>query len=112
MVLRGITVILYEEQQTGTDEFNRPVVEETPVEVGNVLVQPSSSTDVLDTLNLTGHKEVYQLAIPKGDTHDWADRKVGFFGQLWHTIGAPLEGIGDLIPLAWNKKVRVERYGG
>ena len=58
----------------------------------------------------TGRKAVYTLAIPKGDTHEWEDQKVIFFGKEWRVFGAELEGIEDLIPLDWNKKVYVERY--
>lgn len=109
-MIKGITIKLYVKQQTGTDEFNAPIYTETAEEVGNVLVQPTSETEILDTLNLTGRKAVYQLAIPKGDTHDWTDAKVEFFNQKFRTIGTPIEGIEELLPLAWNKKVRCERY--
>ena len=68
--LRGITVTLYEKTQTGTDAFNRPVYTETAVSVDNVLVSPTSTSETLDTVNLTGKKAVYTLAIPKGDAHD------------------------------------------
>ncbi|HHJ8372345.1 hypothetical protein [Streptococcus pyogenes] len=53
---------------------------------------------------------VYTLAIPKGDNHDWGDKEVRFFGEKWRTVGLALEGIEELIPLEWNKKVMVERY--
>ena len=39
------------------------------------------------------------------------DRKVSFFGETFKTYGEPTQGIEHLIPLAWNKKVKVERYG-
>jgi hypothetical protein len=42
--------------------------------------------------------------------HTWTDRKVEFFGETFRAIGAPTQGIDALIPLAWNKKIRVERY--
>lgn len=109
-MIKGITIKLYVKRQTGTDEFNAPIYTETAEEVSNVLVQPTSETEILDTLNLTGRKAVYQLAIPKGDTHDWTDVKVEFFNQTFRTIGTPVEGIEELLPLAWNKKVRCERY--
>ena len=108
--MKGITVTLYTVTQTGTDIFGEPTIVETPVEVHNVLVSPASSTDILDTTNLYGRKAVYTLGIPKGDTHDWENRKVRFFGKDWHVIGMPTEGIDDLIPLSWNKKVMVEKY--
>ena len=56
-----------------------------------------------------GHQVTYTLALPKGDTHDWTDRKVGFFGQLWRTIGSPVQGIVENIPLCWNKKIQVRQ---
>lgn len=109
-MLKGITVTLYEKTQSGVDDFNRPVYTETPVSIDNVLVAPLSSQEIIDTLNLTGAKATYQLAIPKSDTNDWTDKKVAFFGETWHTVGIPLKGIDDLIPGEWNTKVTVERY--
>lgn len=107
----GITVTLYDRTETGTDALNHPIYSETEVSVENVLVAPVSSTEVLDTYNLTGRKAVFQLAIPKGDSNDWtAGKKVSFFDEDWRIIGIPTEGIEDLIPLSWNKKVMVERY--
>lgn len=108
--MKGITVTLYQRTQTDTDEFNRPVYTETPVNVDNVLIAPAETTEILDTLNLTGKKIVYSLGIPKGDAHDWTDAKIGFFDELWHTVGIPLEGIEENIPTKWHKKVKVERY--
>lgn len=110
-MIKGITVILYEKKETGADAFNRPIYEEIPVEVENVLVCPATSTEVTDQLNLSGKKAVYTLGIPKGDMHQWEDVTVEFFGMKWHTVGFPIAGIEDLIPLDWNKKVTVERYG-
>lgn len=109
--MKGITITIYDRTQTGTDELNHPIYREVPVSVDNVLVAPVNSTEVLDTYNLTGRKAVYQLAIPKGDTHQWtAGKKVSFFGEDWRIIEIAEEGIEKLIPLDWNKKVRVERY--
>ena len=109
--MRGITVILHDKTEVGRDDFNRPIYEETEISVDNVLVAPASSTEVLETLELTGKKAVYNLAIPKGDTNVWEDRNVTFFGHTWHVIAFAEEGIESLIPLSWNKKVQVERYG-
>ena len=108
--MRGITVKLYEKTKVGTDGFNAPAFEEVPVEVENVLVAPASSEGMVTEQDLQGKKEVYILGIPKGDTHDWKNRKVEFFGRTFKTVNVPEEGIEDLIPLSWNKKVKVERY--
>lgn len=109
--LKGITVTLISKQQTGADPFGTPIYSDVETEVENVLVAPTNSDDVVNNLSLTGRKAVYQLAIPKGDTHDWENVEVRFFGQRWRTFGIPIEGIDELIPLDWNKKVMVERYG-
>lgn len=108
--MKGITVTLYEKTLTGYDDANCPVYTETPVEVDNVLVAPVSGDEIVETLELYGRKAVYQLGIPKGDTHSWENSKVGFFGRDWHTVGPVLQGIDDLIPLSWNRKIRVENY--
>ena len=111
MAIRGVTVYLYEPTQTGTDAFKRPIYTETAVQVDNVIIAPMSSTELLETFNLTGRKAVYQLGIPKGDAHEWtAGKKVRFFNADWRIVEIPEEGIEWLIPLSWNKKVKVERY--
>lgn len=108
--MRGITITLYDRTQSGVDSFNRPIYSETPVSVDNVLVTPSTDTEVVETLNLTGKRAIYTLAIPKGDTHVWEDRKVSFFGKDWRVINFAAGGIDHLIPLSWNAKVQVSRY--
>lgn len=108
--LRGISIILYTKNKVGEDEFGAPVYEELPEVVNDVLVGEPEGSDVTDNLNLTGKRLAYTLAIPKGDTHEWRDRKVEFFGRKFRTFGEPVEGIEGMIPLRWNKKVKVERY--
>ena len=36
--ISGITITLYEEQETGKDPFGNPILTKVPVEVENVLV--------------------------------------------------------------------------
>ena len=111
MGIKETTVTIRTKIQTGTDEFNAPVWKWVDEQVDNVLIAPSSSNEVLSANDLYGKKAVYTLAIPKDDTHNWEDCEVVFFGRTWRTFGIPLEGIPELIPLKWNKKVMVERYG-
>ena len=106
----GIDVVLHQKTQTGVNAFNEPIYSDSTVTVPNVLVAPTTSDDVVDENSLVGRKEVYTLAIPKGDTHDWENQLVKFFEKTWRTFGIPLEGIEANIPLDWNKKVMVERY--
>ena len=108
--MTGISIILYNEVQTGTDGFNRPIYEEVPETVTNVLVGQPTAEDIVHEKELSGKHLAYTLAIPKGDTHDWEDKTVEFFGQRFKTFGKPTQGIEHLIPLSWNKKVKVEAY--
>lgn len=109
-MIRTIIVTLITKKQTGKDPFGMPVTEEIREEISGVLVTPASSDDVVSSVQLYGKKAVYNLAIPKGDTHDWKDAEVEFFGQTWRTFGFPTEGIEANIPLKWNRKVMVEAY--
>ena len=108
---RGITVTLYERVQVDSDEFGASIYVENPVEIKNVLVGEPSTQDIVNETNLSGKLLAYTLAIPKGDDHIWTDCTVKFFGEKFRTIGNPTQGIEDLIPLEWNKMVKVERYG-
>ena len=107
----GRTVIIYDKQQIGVDGFHRPVYEDVPVTVDNVLIGVPTAQEVTDTLNLTGKRAAYTLGIPKGDEHVWTDRKVGFFGEVFRTIACPVRGQDELVPLDWSQNVMVERYG-
>ena len=111
--LKGIPIILHEKVSAGRDAFNREIFEETDTVIENVLVAPLSQSgeEILSEINMTGKKARYQLAIPKGDTHNWEDVEVSFFGERWRSIGFSTMGIENLIPLDWNRKVVVERYG-
>lgn len=108
--IKGITVTLINNKEVDRDPFDNPIYEDVPIEVENVLISPTSSDDVVNQLNLTGRKAVYTLAIPKGDSNIWENQEVRFFGERWRVFGIPLQGIEELTPLDWNKKVMVERY--
>lgn len=111
--IHGITIKLYNRVQTGEDALHRPVYEEIPEDVENVLVGEPSTEDIVNTQNLTGRRGQYWLGIPKGDMHEWENRTVELpppFAGRYQTFGAVIAGIEDMVPLSWNKKVMVERY--
>ena len=114
--MRGITVTLYEQTQTGTDAFNAPVYSETPVNVDDVLVGQPTDEENLTSVSLYGKRIQYMLGIPKGDNHDWMEKKVSWvdaYGEthIMKTFGFPITGIEANIPTRWHKKVRCEVYG-
>lgn len=109
--MKTTEVLLYNKVDTGMrDKTNRPITEETFTRVPGVLIAPVSVEEMVNSINLTGKKAVYQLAIPKGDQNDWDNAKVYFWGKFYRTIGIPEEGMEENIPLNWNRKIKVERY--
>lgn len=106
----GIDVILHCKVNSGFDELGEEIFTDTTKTVSNVLVVPASSDDVINELSLSGKRIMYQLGIPKGNSDNWENAVVEFFGQKFKTVGIPEEGIEDLVPLSWNKKIKVERY--
>ena len=108
--MKGVSIILYNKTQTGTDDFNRPIYDEVLETVENVLIGEPTTEDIVNEMELSGKRLAYTLAIPKGDEHDWNNKTVEFFGERFKTFGKPTQGIDYLIPLQWNKKVKVEAY--
>ena len=115
--IKGITVTLYTETETSTDPFGNPIVTETPVSVDNVLIGEPSTDDITSSTQLYGgHVIRYMMGIPKGDRHNWEDRKVSWtdaYGteHTVRTFGAPITGIEANIPTPWHMKVRCEDFG-
>lgn len=113
--MRGITVTLYEPVTTGYDPFGAPITEELPIQVDNVLVGEPTTDDITGSTQLYGKTIKYMLGIPKGDTHDWKDKKVSWvdaYGTetVCMTFGIPITGIEANIPGKWHMKVRCEAY--
>jgi hypothetical protein len=113
-MIHGIDITLITKTQTGTDAFNRPIYTVKEEIISDVLVGEPSLDEITSTLSLYGKQVKYTLAIPKGDTHTWIDTQVILpepFEGKYRTIGYPTAGIDANIPLRWNKKVMIERYG-
>lgn len=113
--MRGITITLYALAQTGTDPFGAPIYAETEVQVDDVLVGEPSTDDLTNSVQMYGKTIKYMLGIPKGDTHDWKDKKVSWTDAygIVHTVrtfGMPITGIEANIPTRWHMKVRCEDY--
>ena len=115
--IRGTTVTLHMTASTSNDPFGAPIITETPVTVDNVLIGEPSTDDVTTSTQLYGKVIRYMLGIPKGDTHDWTDKKVSWtdaYGST-HTVktfGFPITGIEANVPGPWHMKVRCEEFAG
>lgn len=113
-MIKGITVQLIKKTEGDPDPIGNPTYTEETVNVNDVLVGEPTSEDITDSLQLYGKRVAYTLGIPKGDTNDWIDTEVVLpapFEGRYRTFGYPTAGIEENIPLKWNKKVKVERYG-
>ena len=114
--MKGMTVLLHVKTQTGVDTLNNPTYSESVVEVPNVLVGQPTTDDVTSSVSLFGKKLEYMLGIPKGDAHDWQDRKVSWTmpngaTMICQTLGFPIFGVEANIPGPWHMKVRCAAYG-
>lgn len=65
--------------------------------VKNVLVGEGNFSETLS----------YNLALPKGDAHDFEHEKIKFFGKTFRAVSKAVEGIEENIPLSWNKQITV-----
>lgn len=111
MLIKGMAITLYEKGEAHRDGFNTPVYGYSdPVTVENVLVGQPEPQQIIDELSLSGKQIAYTLGIPKGDTHDWEDAIVEFFGHKFKTFGIPAIGIEANVPGPWHKIVKCERY--
>ena len=113
MRLKGETVYLHVKTPAGKDAFNRQIYNTERVAVHDVLIAPVAQDAgvLLSEMAISTKGARYQLGIPKGDTHDWEDCTVEFWGQTWKSVGFSTAGMDHQIPLRWNRKVMVERYG-
>ena len=114
--MKGLTVKLYNVTQVGTDNFNQPILFESSVDVDDVLVGEPSTDDITSSTALYGKQIQFMLGIPKGDTHDWMDKKVEWtdaYGITYtcKTFGYPITGVEANIPTKWHMKVRCAAYG-
>jgi hypothetical protein len=109
--MKGTTVQLVVGTVTSYDPFGNPVETEQLVDVYDVLVGQPSTDDITSSIQLYGKRIDYVLGIPKGDQNDWTDATVYIWGERFRTIGYPMTGEQENIPLRWGKNVKVERYG-
>ena len=114
--MKGTTIYIYEETEIGVDPYGAPIIEEKPVAVNDVLIGEPTTDDVDTSIALYSKHISYMLGIPKGDTHDWTDKKVSWVDAYGNeftckTFGYPITGIEANVPTRWHMKVRCELYG-
>lgn len=110
-MVSGTDIELITKTETGKDELGNPIYTEKKETIHNVLIGQPTTDDITQTIELYGKKIDYVLGIPKGDTHTWHDVEVEFFGERFYSVGYPMTGIQENIPLQWGQNVRVTRNG-
>ena len=95
----------------GTNDLGEPIYEEEWVDVPDVLIGLPTTTEITDAIAMFGKRVDYTLGIPKGDTHNWINTDVIFWGEKYQTIGFPVTGEKENIPLKWGQNVKVVKYG-
>ena len=80
-----------------------------------MLVGQPEAGDIVTSTDLYGKRILYMLGIPKGDTHDWVDKRVEWTDSYGRTItvktfGFPITGIEANVPGPWHMKVRCGAY--
>lgn len=108
-MIQGRPVRLAALTQAGTDGLNNPIYDPEWVTVENVLIGQPTTEEITDSISLYGKRAAFVLGIPKGDTHEWRDTEVFFFGRTYQTFGDVIEGIEENVPGPWHKKVMVMR---
>lgn len=106
----GETVTLNVRTASTPDAFNDKTWTYTPTTVNNVLIGQPTADEAQSSIDLYGKKCELMLGIPKGDTHDWEDTTVVFWGRTWDTIGPTIMGIEANVPTPWHRKIRVKRH--
>ena len=112
-MLHGVTIQIRIKGEATYNSFGEAISEESWEDVADVLVGAPSTDDTPTPGELLGRRVDYVLGIPKGDAHVWEDAEVILpppFAGRYRTVGIPTAGIEDMIPLRWNKKVKVERF--
>lgn len=94
-LIKGIDILLYNGTAAET--------------ISNVLIGQPTTSGTADMSDDCEPIREYTIAIPKGDTHDWVNRIVAFWGQTFRTVGHPLQGMEELMPLDWHKQVKVRQ---
>jgi hypothetical protein len=111
-MLKGETVTLYRRTASGTDALGVVVDTTEPVTVDNVLIAAETGEAVLTDSTMRGTRTVCTLYLPRGDSLDWQNSEVEFWGMRWKTFGAAVYYPSQLVPAAsdWDHTVQVERY--
>lgn len=112
--MTGTEVTIIRRTQTGSDDFNMPVYEETTETVENCLVCPVS-TDVLDENRPEGFELIYRVVFPSTFTGSLAHTQLILplvdEEQRFDVYGDP-QPVPHNCPTQWNRTAEVGHVQG
>ncbi len=110
MGLNQTTIQIKTKVQTGTDELNRPIYEETWEEISGCVVGSPTSEDIESEMNLSGKRIAYEVFLPNDDSHTWSGASVMIKDKEYRVIGDVRESFVSFSHIPCNKLISVESY--
>ena len=110
-LLSGETVAVLT-QSVAYDEHMEAVESWKREEVGNVLVAPGATSDVLDSTRPDGTRVAFTLGFPKTFTASLRGCRVVVRGIECAVVGDPQPYTAGNVPGAWNYTAEVEAVDG
>ena len=112
-MIRGETVYVRSDVESGTDPFGAPVIEAGALdEVSNVVVAPADPSDIADSVRPDGVKVAYTLHFPKDYEGDLRGCRVIVRGEPFCVVGDPQRTTDAATPGNYNMAVEVTRADG
>lgn len=112
-MIRGETVEVWVYTDQGRDALNNPVrAWRVEAVVPNVIVAPSSTSDLAGTIRPDGVEVVLVLHFPKTYSAPLRGRRVKVRGVFYEVIGDPIAYQQDMTPGEWDRPVNVTTTRG
>lgn len=109
----GETVEVWAYVDAGRDALNNPVRSwQVEAVVGNVLVAPADTSDVVSSVRPDGTEVVLQLHFPKGYSASLRGRRVKVRGVFYQVVGNPVAYMEDMTPGPWCMPVQAATVEG
>lgn len=111
--MKGETVVIEKRTDTGvSDPYGKPLYRNDTVAVGDVLVSPGATDDVIDSNRPDGVSVAFTLYFPKTFDADLTGANIRVRGEKFGVVGSPRPYAVETTPTRWNMKVEVVRVDG
>jgi hypothetical protein len=110
----GETVCVLRPSGTTEDTLGNTVTEWVPEYVANVLFEPSTTSDVVDSMRPDGTSAVVTFHFPKAYTRSLRGCRIRIpmCMREFSVVGDPMPYMTDITPGAWNRRVQAIEVRG